>query len=523
MRIYRRTFIMAALAFVLCAGAQAELWMPSIFSSHMVLQQKQANPVWGKGDPGAVLTITFGTEVNEVPVTERQQVTVDANGKWQAALKAKRADGKVYDLRVSHGAESLYFEDILIGEVWVCSGQSNMQWAVDQAANPEVEIPAANYPNLRLFYVTRKTAETPQEDAATDHQWVPCTPEVATKFSAVAYFFGRDLHTALNVPVGLIHTSWGGTPSESWTSAEAAAAEPAFAPITERWNQTVANYPEAMKAFEAATAEWQAKKDKGEATDQDKPRPPQGPDSPHRISSLYNAMINPLIPYGIKGAIWYQGESNAGRAFQYRTIFPAMIKNWRTDWAQGDFPFYFVQLANFMERKAEPVADDTWAELREAQFMTLSLPNTGMASAIDIGEAKDIHPKNKQEVGRRLALWALKNDYKKRSTVPSGPLYKSHEIGKDGKVTISFDYAKDLQFHGEPVGFQIAGEDKQFVWANAEIKGGKVVVWSDAVPAPTSVRYAWQANPAVSLYNGAGLPASSFRTDDWPGVTVNEK
>lgn len=515
MRIYRRTFFLTALAFVLCVGAQAELWMPSIFSSHMVLQQKHANPVWGKGNPGAVLTITFGTE--------SQEVTVGADGKWQTTLKPKKADGEVFTLRVADGAESLYFEDILMGEVWVCSGQSNMQWTVKDSSNAEAEVAAANYPNLRLFYVKRTTAETPQEDCPTDHQWLACTPESVPNFSAVAYFFGRDLHQALSVPVGLIHTSWGGTPSESWTSAEAAAAEPAFAPIIERWNQIVADYPTAKAAFDTAMADWQAKKDKGEATDQDKPRAPMGPDSPHRISSLYNAMINPLLPYGIKGAIWYQGESNAGRAFQYRTIFPAMIQDWRAAWNEGDFPFYFVQLANFMDRKEEPVADDSWAELREAQTMTLSLPNTGMASAIDIGEAKDIHPKNKQEVGRRLALWALNKDYKQRSTVPSGPLYKSHEVGADGKVSITFEYAKGLNFKGEPVGFMIAGEDKKFVWAKAEIQGKKVVVWSDEVPNPHSVRYGWQANPAVSLYNGAGLPASPFRTDTWPGMTVNEK
>lgn len=523
MRMYRRNFFMAALAIALCAGAQAELWMPSIFSSHMVLQQQHVNPVWGKADPGAKLEITFSTLVKDVPVIEEQTVTAGPDGAWKAALKAKRADGKVYTLRVTHGAESLYFDDILIGEVWVCSGQSNMQWTVKDSSNADTEIAAANHPNLRLFYVKRTTADTPQADCPTDHQWLACTPESVPGFSAVAYFFGRDLHQALKVPVGLIHTSWGGTPSESWTSASTAAAEPAFAPITERWNKLVADYPTAKPAYDAALAEWQAKKDKGEATDKEKPAAPLGPESPHRISSLYNAMINPLLPYGIKGAIWYQGESNAGRAFQYRTIFPAMIKDWRAAWGQGDFPFYFVQLANFMDRKEEPVADDSWAELREAQFMTLSLPNTGMASAIDIGEAKDIHPKNKQEVGRRLALWALKKDYKQSGTVPSGPLYQSCKIGKDGKVTLSFEYAKGLQFHGDPVGFMIAGEDKKFVWANAEIKGGKVVVWSDAVPAPQSVRYGWQANPAVSLYNDAGLPASPFRTDDWPGMTVNEK
>ncbi len=509
-----RNFGFLTVLLVLGASAQAELWMPHIFSSHMVLQQKQKNPVWGKADPGAVLEIQFGDSV--------QKVTVGEDGRWNALLKSRPAGYTQYDLRVSQGAESLYFEDILIGEVWVGSGQSNMQMTVTSSNDAEKEIAAANYPNLRLFYVTRVTADTPQEDC--QGTWQACTPETIPGFSAVAYFFGRELHKKLNIPVGMIHSSWGGTPSESWTSKERVDAVDAFAPITERWEQIVANYPETKAAFDKKFAEWKAKKEKGEATDKDKPRAPMGPTHPHRISSLYNGMIHPIVPYGIKGAIWYQGESNAGRAFQYRTIFPAMIEDWREKWNQGDFPFYFVQLANFRARSEEPTPDDSWAELREAQTMTLALKNTGMASAIDIGAADDIHPKNKQEVGRRLARWALRYDYKQRDVVPSGPLYKSHSMTKDGKVAVSFDYAKGLHGKdGKLAGFMIAGEDRQFVWADAEVKGKQVILSSSAVPEPKAVRYGWAINPVSTLYNGAGLPASPFRTDDWPGITVDAK
>lgn len=515
MRTYSRFISAATFALVFALGtvAHADLWMPSIFSSHMVLQQNQKNPVWGKGDPGATLTVSFAGE--------EHQVTVGADGHWQAVLKPVKAGNTSYDLRVADGAVSLYFDDILMGEVWVASGQSNMQWSVNRSDNPAEEIAAAQYPNLRLFHVTRKTADTPQEDL--EGTWQVCSPETVPEFSAVAYYFGRELHKKLNIPVGMIHTSWGGTPSESWTSADTVAAVPQFAPITARWNQIVAEWPQTKAAYDADIAAWQAKKDKGEATDKDKPRMPMHPDHPHRISSLYNAMIHPLIPYGIKGAIWYQGESNASRAFQYRTIFPAMIQDWRDHWDQGDFPFYLVQLANFLPREDAPTPDSEWAELREAQNMAMRLPNVGVASAIDIGEAGDIHPTNKQEVGRRLAQWALNQDYFQQSVVPSGPLYTSHEI-VEGKVIIHFNYADGLHAkYGDLGGFMIAGEDKQFVWADAMIKGNTVVVSSPQVPEPKSVRYGWANNPVSTLYNGAGLPASPFRTDTWPGITVNEK
>jgi sialate O-acetylesterase len=511
--MFRLCGLVFAVVFV-AVGAPAELWMPNIFSSNMVLQQKQPNPIWGKGDPGATLEVRFADRV--------QEVTVGEDGRWMAALPSMKAGNTAYDLRVSHGAESLYFDNILIGEVWVASGQSNMQWSVKQSDNPEKEIGAAKYPNLRLFYVKRVTADTPQEDC--EGTWEQCSPETVAGFSAVAYYFGRELHKKLKVPVGMIHTSWGGTPSEAWTSQETVEKEPAFAPITARWENIIAKWPETLAAHEKKVADWKAKKEKGEATDKQKPRFPMGPDHPHRVSSLFNGMINPIVPYGIQGAIWYQGESNAGRAYQYRTIFPAMIEDWRMHWGEGDFPFYFVQLANYKARSDEPTPDSDWAELREAQFMTLALKNTGMASAIDIGEADDIHPRNKQDVGKRLARWALRHDYKMRDVVPSGPLYKSHSISGDGKVSIRFDHAKGLHAKGGKLGgFMIAGEDKQFVWADAEVKGKKVIVWSDQVPNPKAVRYGWAINPVSTLYNAAGLPASPFRTDDWPGVTVDKE
>lgn len=499
---------------LLGTGVQAELWMPSIFSSNMVLQQRQKNPIWGKGDPGAVLQVRFNEKVQEVAVGE--------DGRWSATLESIPAGTTSYELRVSHGAESLYFDNILVGEVWVASGQSNMQWTVERSDNPEKEIAAAKYPRLRLFQAKRVTADTPQEDV--EGTWQECSPETVPGFSAVAYYFGRELHKKLQIPVGMIHTSWGGTPSEAWTSQETVAKVDAFAPITDRWNDIVAKWPETKAAYEKKLADWKTKKEKGEAADKDKPRPPRGPDHPHRISSLFNGMINPIVPYGIQGAIWYQGESNAGRAYQYRTIFPAMIEDWRMHWNEGDFPFYFVQLANFRERHDTPTPDDAWAELREAQLMTLALENTGMASAIDIGEAGDIHPANKQDVGKRLARWALRYDYGERDVVPSGPLYKDHKIASDGKIAISFDYAKGLHPRGDELaGFMIAGEDRKFVWADAKVQGKQVIVWSDEVPDPKAVRYGWATNPVSTLYNAAGLPASPFRTDDWPGITVDAK
>jgi len=342
----------------------------------------------------------------------------------------------------------------------------------------------------------------------------------------VAYFFGRELHKELNVPVGLIHTSWGGTPAEAWTRREVLEADADFAPILKRYDDAVAKYPQAMEQYKQKLAEWKQAVEKAKAEGKKPPRRPRapfGPGNPHAPAGLYNAMIAPLIPYGIQGAIWYQGESNAGRAYQYRTLFPAMIKNWRDDWGRGKFSFLFVQLANFMKTKPEP-DESAWAELREAQSMTLALPNTGMAVIIDIGDAVDIHPKNKQDVGKRLALWPLAGIYGKK-LVYSGPIYKSMKA--DGNsIILSFDHAGGglvAKGDGQLKGFSIAGADRKFVWADAKIEGNTVVVSSEKVSDPVAVRYAWADNPVCNLYNKEGLPATPFRTDDWPGVTVDAR
>jgi sialate O-acetylesterase len=328
------------------------------------------------------------------------------------------------------------------------------------------------------------------------------------------------------VPIGLIHTSWGGTPAEAWTNREVLEAEADFEPILTRHAERLADFPRAKEEHAKKLEDWKlaAEKAKAEETKPPRrPRAPLGPDDPHSPAGLYNGMISPLIPYGIAGAIWYQGESNAGRAYQYRKLFPAMIKNWRKDWKQGNFPFLFVQLANFMATKPEP-GESAWAELREAQTMTLSLPNTGMATIIDIGEAKDIHPKNKQDVGKRLALWALARTYKK-DVVPSGPIYRSM-IVDDGEAMLNFDHVGGglVARGGEALkGFAIAGADRKFVWADAKIMGNTIVVRSDDVPELVAVRYAWADNPVCNLYNKEDLPAGPFRTDSWPGVTVDKK
>lgn len=351
------------------------------------------------------------------------------------------------------------------------------------------------------------------------------TPETVAGFSAVAYYFGRELHQRRGIPVGLIHTSWGGTTAEAWTSRATLEANPKFAPILTRWDEMMANYPQAQAQYEKDFAAWEQERDRAKAEGREapnRPRSPTGPDNPNRPANLYNGMIAPLLPYAIKGAIWYQGESNAGRAYQYRSLFPTMIENWRADWGQGDFPFIFVQLANYRERKPEPDESD-WAELREAQSMTLSLPNTGMAVTIDIGEANDIHPKNKQEVGRRLWYAAERVAYNNRGAEETGPVFES-VIFRDGEARVTFDNARRglMTLNGAPVnGFAIAGPDYKFVWAEARITGDdEVTVSSPSVPNPAAVRYGWADNPDCTLYSGAGLPASPFRTDSRPGVTI---
>ncbi|MCA9428884.1 MAG: sialate O-acetylesterase [Candidatus Omnitrophica bacterium] len=503
--------ICGLIAILAIPGAFAEVKLPAIIGSHMVLQTGQENPIWGWASPGEEVTVSIAGQ--------EKSTKADDQGNWKVTLDSIQSESPL-TLKVS-GKNTIELKDILVGEVWVCSGQSNMEWTVERSNDAENEIKNADYPKIRLFQAQKAIAGLPQKD--TTGEWKLCSPQSIPGFTAVGYFFGRELHKELDVPVGLIQSAWGGTPSESWTTKESLAANEISVPIIERWDQVIENYPQEIEGYKKQIDEWM--KTSGEEEEAGKPvsgapsvpRDPRA--NPHRYSGLYNGMIAPLIPYGIRGAIWYQGESNASRAYQYRTIFPMMIEDWRREWGQGDFPFYFVQLANFREVFEEP-RDNDWAELREAQTMTLDLPNTGMAVIIDIGEAGDIHPRNKQDVGKRLALNAFAQIHGKDVTY-SGPMFKSMKI-EGGKATLSFDHVDGglmAKSGGELKGFAIAGADKKFVWANAKIEGDKVVVSSDEVKEPVAVRYAWDTNPVANLFNKAGLPASPFRTDDWPGVT----
>ncbi|RKX36016.1 MAG: sialate O-acetylesterase [Verrucomicrobia bacterium] len=486
------------------AAADA-LRLPAIFGNHMVLQRDQPIPVWGWSDPGAEVTVSFRDQ--------RVTTITRADGQWTATLAAE-STGESADLIVLSG-DDLVFTDVLVGDVWVASGQSNMSWTVSNSNNAEAEIEAADHPDIRLFTLKRRVSTEPLREAG--GSWVACTPEATKGFSAVAYFFGRELQEELDVPIGLINTSWGGTPAEAWTSIGALAANPELTSIIEQRTRDIVNYPEKLSVHIGELAAWAARRvtaesDGAEFTER-KPRGPRGPEHPHLPAGLYNGMIQPLIPYGIRGVIWYQGESNGSRPEQYATLFPTMIRDWRRQWGQGAFPFLFVQLANFMPNGDE--SGRVWAFLREAQTQTLRLPNTGMAVTIDIGNPDDIHPRNKQDVGKRLALAAQAVAYD-QSVIASGPMFS--ELTIDGsEAVISFSNAETglTGVKGKVLGFEIAGKDRIWVPATATISGAKVLVSNPVIPEPVAVRYAWANSPEATLANGVNLPAVPFRTDDW--------
>ena len=651
------------LIIVFAAVARAEVRLPAIIGDNMVLQQGMKVRIWGSANAGEHVTVTF----------EKKSVSTvaDAQGRWQVWIGPLKAGGPS-ELTVN----GVIIKNVLVGEVWLCSGQSNMEWPLINTVGGAETVAKANHPEIRLFTVEHQIAGTPLDDVK--GHWVVTTPDDAAHFSAVGYFFGRELYQHLKVPIGLINSSWGGTPAEAWTSNDALTSSPELKPILDKYESSLNVAPQAMNDYARALAQWEEKNlyidpgNKGEAlgyadpaastTDWAKmdlpkqfesagllidgavwfrkevelpeswsgkdlvlrftpiddhdvtyfngrkigatgretpnsymvlrryvvpgtlvhagrnviavrvfdsageggfsrggamsiepavngdteaislrgvwdykvelalePKRPDWGTRPEAVgtsnqnspSVLYNAMIAPLVPFAIRGVIWYQGESNAGRAYQYRTLFPVMIRNWRSAWGR-EFPFYFVQLANWHASKAEPDESD-WAELREAQMMTLREPQTGMAVTIDIGDENDIHPRNKLDVGRRLAAWALSGTYR-QNVIPSGPLFDHFKIDGD-KVRIRFKHGAGLKTSdGGPVkGFAIAGEDRRFVWADARIEGDTVIVSSPKVVKPVAVRYGWADNPIANLYNKADLPASPFRTDDWPGVTATRR
>jgi sialate O-acetylesterase len=510
---------LAAATVLLSTGwVQAEVKLPAIFGSHMVLQREMPVPVWGWAAAGEEVTVTFRDQT--------VSTKAGADGKWKVSL-APLALGEPATLTVK-GQNTIALEDVLVGEVWVGSGQSNMQWSVSAALDPDLEAAAGKHDQIRLFYVPRVSLPEVQEDVQA--KWELCTPETVPGFSAVLYYFGRQLQQTLGVPVGLVHTSWGGTRAEAWASPESLAANAEFKPILDKWAADCAAYdPAKAKAdYEAALAKWQEAADKAKAEGKNPPNRPQMATDPrlsqHHPSNLYNAMIAPIKPYAIKGAIWYQGESNAGRAYQYRKLMPTVIQSWRDVWGQGDFPFYQVQLANFMEIKSEP-GDSAWAELREAQAMAGGvIPKVGAVCITDIGAAKDIHPKNKQDVAKRLARLALHHDYGMTGLIAQGPTYKSVTISGNKAIIEMETYGSNLiSYYQEPLtGFAICGEDKQWKWGQAKIVGPNTIeITCPDVAAPVAVRYNWADNPQGNLFNNHYLPAYPFRTDSWDGVTVN--
>jgi len=635
----------------------AEISLPSMFTDNMVLQQQTDAPIWGTAKAKKNVKVTTSWDKKTYTVQS------GADGSWTIKVKTPAASFTPFTISFSDGKD-LVLKNILIGEVWICSGQSNMEMPVvgwGKVINNKQEVANASYPNIRLLHVSKRTANVPLNDLKLENDgWKECSPATIPEFSSVAYFFGRNLFQNLNIPIGLINTSWGGTIAETWMSAETAETMPDFTDRVKNmkgktdeqqqqmyfdqlknWDENIKNIDCGYKnkvaiftlpAFDDASwktmpvpgmwenklsfifdgvawfrktitipEDWAGKDLKlslGAIDDNDQtffngeqigstegfmtarnytipanlvkggtavltirildtagdggfyggnmslslsdnqkldlagdwkcmfgtklrdlPQTPSSPvNNPNRPTVLYNSMIHPLVPMAVRGAIWYQGEANADRAYQYREVFPLLITDWRKQFNK-DLAFYFVQLANYMKVDNEPV-ESNWAELREAQAQTLHLENTGMAVTIDIGEAGDIHPKNKQDVGLRLALAARANTYGQKIAF-SGPIYDTYKM-EGNKVRISFKYTNDglkAKDGGVVKGFAIAGLDHKFHWATATIEGDEVVVTCPEVDFPVAVRYAWANNPVCNLYNGAGLPASPFRTDDWQGNT----
>ncbi len=496
-------FLTASIPSVLEAG----LKLPAIIGHHMVLQRDLANPIWGWADPGADVTVAIAGQTHTAKA--------DENGKWRVTLGPMAGSNHALRMAISSKGEEIALGNIVVGEVWICSGQSNMQWSVGQSDDPDLEAGSANFPNIRLISVPQVGTQEKQDDFK--GQWDVCTPETVSQFSGVGYFFGRQLHQALGVPIGLIDNAWGGSAAEAWVSREVMEADPRFAAVMAQWKQTEATYD-----HEKAMADWKARAEEAKAAGRPAPRAPSDPlRGNHRPGNIWAGVLHPTIGYGIRGAIWYQGESNAGRAYQYDDLFSLMISEWRKAWGIGDFPFYWVQLADFKAEQPNPGESD-WAELREAQTNTLALPNTGQAVIYDIGEGRDIHPRDKQNVAKRLARIALARDYG-QSVEYLSPSYQSMEA-KDGKVVLTFDnpgagglYAFDTE---EVKGFAVAGEDKTWHWATGKVVApDKVEIASAAVANPVAVRYAWSDNPVANLRSRLGLPVIPFRTDDWPQIT----
>jgi sialate O-acetylesterase len=500
------------LGFVLGPLLRAELKVPAIIGDHMVLQQKQSNPIWGWDTPGTKVTVTFAGQ--------SQTATADASGKWQVKLGPVAANAQPQTLTIN-GSSRRAIQDVLVGEVWMCSGQSNMGWTLGQTYTGDLEGAASKLPNLRLITVPRIGTQDLKSDFK--GQWEAATPQTAKTFSAVGFLYGRFIHEIVGVPVGLINNAWGGSAAEAWVRRATLEKDPRFQALMDRTvkREALLQSEKGQADFAKSTAKWKADSEKAKADKKTIPAAPRDwlVDNA-RPGNIFAGMVNPTLGYGIKGVIWYQGESNAGTAYEHATLFPFLIEQWRKEWGQGDFPFYWVQLADYMAEKPAP-GESNWAELRETQTRTLKLPNTGQAVIIDLGEGRDIHPRNKYDVAARLVRWALVKDY--GFTFPyRSPEFKTASFtGSTATLTIDcFGSALRTFDVTEVKGFAICGADRVWHWATAKIVGrDQVEVTSDKVIAPIAVRYAWADNPVCNLYSTDGLPVTPFRTDDFDMIT----
>lgn len=504
---------------LLCpAFVRADVTLPDIISDGMVLQHGQAIPIWGKAEPGETVSVRFAGQL--------KKTKADFSGNWFIKLHSLHPNSAPETMTILAN-NKIELTDILIGEVWLLAGQSNMQLTLRDTENGAAAIAAADHPMIRLFNVNRKVAF--KHGAGPLATWKASSPQTIEDFSAAGYYFGLELQNELHAPVGLINSSYGGSQAEAWTPVEFLLASDDLRPCVERAKIWDAERPRLKAEYEELLADWRAKRDQAKGDGIAKPRQPPLPDAlrEYRIaSSIYDGMIAPLIPFAIRGAFWYQGESNEERAQQYGILLPTMIMAWRKRWNQGDFPFGIVQLPNYRALESEP-SDQAWSHLREAQRRTAGrLPRAGLIVTIDIGEARNIHPQNKMDVGKRMCHWALADVYR-RKMVKSGPVFQNAKSNPAKMVLTFAEVGKGLRVRDgdELHEFAISGEDRQWHWAAARIIGkNRVEVWSTAVPYPVAVRYAFNNNPRnPNLTNDTGLPAAPFRTDDWPGPTDGKR
>ena len=511
--ISRLGILTVLLLFPLAKLAAADLKLAAVFSDHMVLQREKPVTVWGWADSGENVTVEFAHQ--------KKTATANGGGKWLVQLDPLLASAESRTLVVRSGKENrkVEIQDVLVGEVWLGSGQSNMELPVSKARDFEVEKAAAKLPLIRMF----KEESGPAKTAAADGKgrWLVCAPETVGSFSATLYFFGRELQRELKVPVGLINSSVGGTPIESWVAIAAQAQVPELKPFLAAEAKAEAEFNEAKaKArYDKDVSRWEEQSAKAKAEGKPAPVKPWDPVMLRKLhggmEELFNGKIAPLIPYAIRGVLWYQGESNAnpGKGRFYQFELPTLVTDWRARWGE-ELPFAWVQLPNIIRE------GDDWSLVREAELKTLRLPHTGMAITVDIGEPNNIHPVNKQEVGRRLSLWALGEVYGRKMIATSGPLPAGHEVrGSEMSITFKHTDGGLKAKEGNLQGFVMAGTDRKWRFATARIEGDKVIVTSSEVIKPVAVRYAWEANPQCNLYNGVDLPASPFRTDNWAGMS----